>query len=93
MNYLKMSINLIKNQLSILSELDRLREENLKLLHSAVNRVNNRLMKLDSEFMRPSGFMEEMPELQMQDAESLESTIADLKGQIEHLKSEVETIA
>jgi hypothetical protein len=93
LNYLKMSINLIKNQLAILSELDKLREENIKLLDSTTKRVGERLSTLDSEFMRPSGFMEEIPEMQMQDVESLESTLTDLKSQIEHLKSEVETIA
>ena len=92
-NYLKVSINLMKNQLSILNELDRLREENLKLIYSAVNRMSDRLGRLDSEFMRPSGFVDEIPETQMEDVESLENTIADLKGQIEHLKSEVETLS
>lgn len=90
---LKMSVNLIRNQLLILNELDRLKEENMKLLNSAVNKINDRLSKLDSEFMRPSGFMEEVPEMQMQDVESLESTLVDLKSQIEHLKSEVESVA
>ena len=92
MNQLKMNVNIIKNQLAVLNELDKLREENLKLLKAALGRVDERLVKLDSSFMRPSGYMEEIPEMQMQEVDSLEGTIEDLKGQIENLRSEVENV-
>jgi len=93
MNYLKMSLNLIRNQIAILNELEKLKAENMKLLQSTTEKVGQRLIKLDSEFMRPSGFMEDMPEMHIQEMESLENTITDLRAQIEGLKEEVESLA
>jgi archaellum component FlaC len=93
MNYLKMNINLIRNQIAVLDELDKLRDENLKLLKSALEKVSDRLIKLDSSFMRPSGYMDEMSDMQAQEAASLDATISDLRTQIENLKSEVESVA
>jgi|GEM_PF-4788993 len=92
-NYLKMSVNLIRHQLLVLNELDKLKSENMKLLQSTMEKVNERLLKLDSEFMRPAGFMEEIPGVQLQELESLENTITDLRTQIEGLKQEVETLS
>ena len=93
LKYLKTTVNSIKRQLSVLNKLEKLKEENLNLLNSDIKKVSDQLHKLDSEFTRPSGYIEDIPELQMQDVESLESTIVDLKEQIEQLKSEVETVA
>jgi hypothetical protein len=91
LNYLKMSVNLIRNQLAILNELDRLRSENMQVLESTIEKVSNVLVKLDAEFMRPSGFMEDMPEMAMDEVGSLEDTLTDLRAQIEGLKEEVES--
>jgi len=93
LKYLKTSVNSIKRQISVLNKLEKLKEENLRLLNSDINKLSDQLQKLDSKFTRPSGFVEEIQETQMQDVKSLESTIVDLKEQIEQLKSEVETIA
>lgn len=93
LNYLKTSVNSIKKQLAVLNKLEKLKEENLRLLNSDINKLSSQLHKLDSEFTRPSGFIEEVKETQMQDVESLESTIVNLKEQIEDLKSQVETAA
>jgi len=92
LNYLKMGINLIRNQIAILSELERLQAENMKVLHSTIEKMSNALVKLDSEFMTPSGFMEDVPEMEMNEVESLENTITDLRAQIEGLKGEVESM-
>lgn len=91
MNYLKTTMVMIRNTFSILNELERLKAENLKMIQSAMEKVEKRLLTLDSEFMRPSGFTEELPELH--DVESLEATIADLKSQIDQLKTELERMA
>ena len=91
LNYLKMSVNLIRNQLAILNELDRLRSENMQVLESTIEKVSNVLVKLDAEFMRPSGFMEDMPEMAADEVGSLEDTLTDLRSQIEGLKEEVES--
>ena len=93
MNYLKNTIAMVRSGLAILKEMDKLREENLKLIESSVEKVEKRLLSLDSEFMRPSGYEEEMPELQLQDVGSLEDTLTDLKTQIDQLKAELERMA
>jgi hypothetical protein len=93
MNYIKTNINLVRNQLAILNELERLRTENMKMLQATIEKLNERLINLDSQFMRPSGFMEDMPEMHMQEVESLGSTIADLNTQIEGLKQEMDSLA
>ncbi len=93
MNGIKMSLNLIRNQLAILNELEKLRNENMKLLQSTFEKINEKLIKLDSQFMKPSGFMEDMPSMQMHEIESLESTLSDLKAQIEGLKQEVNALS
>lgn len=91
MNYLKTTMGMVKNSLSILNELDRLRKDNLKIIQEAVGKVEKRLLTLDSEFMRPSGFTERVPEIR--DVESLEVTMADLRREIDRLKGELEQIA
>lgn len=88
MNYLKNTINMVKSALSVLNELDKMREQNLKMVQGAIDKVEEKMLKLDSEFMRPSGFVEEIPEVQ--DVEIVEATLSDLKGQIDQLKSEIE---
>jgi polyhydroxyalkanoate synthesis regulator phasin len=91
MNQIKYSINLIRNQIVIMNELEGLRAENMRILQSAIENVNKRLAKLDSDFMRPTGFMDNMPEMQMEEMDTLEGTITDLRDEISGLKEEVET--
>jgi hypothetical protein len=91
MNYLKTTMNAVKSSLSILKELDTLRQENLKMVEDAVVKVEDRLAGLDSNFMRPSGFSEEVPELRH--VENVEITLDDLKGQINQLKAQIEGFA
>jgi chromosome segregation ATPase len=91
MNYLKTTVNATKSTLSVLKELDKMRRENLKILEGAIDKVNQRLMTLDSNFMRPSGYVENVPEFR--DVESLGPTLEELKGQIDQLKSQIESLA
>ncbi len=91
MNYMKTTINAVKSSISILKELDKLRDENLRMVEDAVNTVDQRMLTLDSSFMRPSGFVEEVP--QLQDVENLGVTLEDLRSQINQLKSQIETLA
>jgi phage shock protein A len=85
-----------------LSELDKARDETFKVVQEAIGKLEGRLNSLDQELVRPSGLQErpatpsydtviERPEYQ--DVETVEATIADLKGQIEQLKSELENVA
>ena len=89
MNYLKNTMMLVKNNFAILSELERLREENLRLIESTLERMEKKVVSLDSQFMRPSGFVEE----DVQDVGALDATVADLSGQIEDLKAQLQSIA
>lgn len=92
-NHLKMNLNIIVNQLSVLNELDKLRDENINMMKNALDKVNDNIAKLDSNFMRPSGHTEHVSDMKMNDVENLEGTIDDLRTQIDVLKSEVETVA
>lgn len=91
MNYMKTTINAVKSSISILKELDKLRDENLRMVEGAVNTVEQRMLTLDSSFMRPSGFVEQVP--QLQDVESFGVTLEDLRSQINQLKSQIESLA
>lgn len=90
--YLKTSMVIIRNSLLTLNELDKAREETMKIIQEALEKTEKKISELDSELVRPSGYHElEKPEYQ--DVETIEATIADLKGQIEQLKSEVESMS
>lgn len=89
-NNLRANLLMLKNSLQILSELEKLREDNLKLISENVKNLERRIAKLDSDFLRPSGFHEQLQEIQ--DIQSIEGTIIDLKTQIERLRAELERI-
>ena len=91
MNYLKNTMNMVKNTFSILNELEKIRMENLKLIQETIEKADKKIMTLDSEFMRPSGFTDEIPEFA--DVESLEATLVDLRDQVGQLKSELKNMA
>ena len=82
---LKTSIVLLKNNLTVLNELEKLRDENLKLVQEALEKMEKRVLDLDSELLRPSGFREELLP-HMEEVASIEATIAELKSQIEQLR-------
>ena len=65
----------------------------MKLLYSVLDKVSSQLSKLDSDFTRPVDFMKEVSEMKLEDVEGLESTIRDLKSQIDNLKIKVESMA
>ena len=96
MNQIRYSLSLIRNQLMIMNELDSLRAENMKALQSGIEKVTGKMAKLDSELVRPTGFMQDSPqlpmEMQLEEVETLEGTIGDLRAQIEGLKQEVNAL-
>lgn len=97
--HLKTSMIMLKNSFITLAELDRAREETFKLLQDAMEKLEKRMSTLDQELVRPSGYREltetEKPEYHADyhDVETVEATIADLKGQIEQLKTELEDMS
>lgn len=89
---LKTSVIMIRNSFSTLNELEKARYETLKLIEDAVGKLESKLSALDAELLRPAGqHMEASPEYQ--DVQTVHATVADLKGQIEQLKSELDHMA
>jgi len=91
-NELKSTIISIKNSLEIQRQIENLKEENRGLLESAINKVDEKVLSLDSEFLRPKGLEEERPQPEIK-KESLQGVVSDLKKQIESLKEELKTIS
>jgi len=85
---LKTTIAAMKNAFSVLNELERLKMESLKMIESSIDKMDKKLVSLDSEFLRPSGFHEEMPP-ELYSSENLGGVLTDLRSQIEQLRSEI----
>jgi len=76
----------LKSSLSILKDLEKLRDDNIKVIESIISKLEKRLEELDSEFTQPGGALAHMKEIK--DVESLVSNLAEIKGQIERMKTE-----
>jgi len=90
-NDLKTTIIMLKNALTIQKQIEGLRDENRKFLELAINKIDKKIVSLDTDFMRPRGFEEEFPPATYETA-GIEGVVDDLKKQIEGLKSELKTI-
>lgn len=88
LNDLKATVILVKNAINVQENIEKVREDNRKLIESAINKIENKIVTLDSEFMRPKGFEDKMPPM-LYESGSLEGVVEDLKVQIEDLKSEL----
>ena len=89
---LRTSVVMIRNSFSTLNELEKARFETLKLIEEAVGKVESKLSSLDTELLRPtSAHMDVTPEYH--DVETVQATVADLKGQITQLKAELEQLS
>lgn len=95
MSELKKTVGAIRNALSLMNELEKLKVDNLKLLQVAVEKFDRKIVDLDSEFIRPSGFSEESREYMkdQSEAESLERVLSDLKSQVGQLRRELDSIS
>ncbi|MBD3155237.1 MAG: hypothetical protein GF368_01105 [Candidatus Aenigmarchaeota archaeon] len=91
LNDLKATTMMVKNAMVVQKEIEVLAEENRKLIEDGVKKIDNKLLSLDAEFIRPKGFREELesaigkPEL--------DSVVDDLKTQVENLKLELNDIS
>jgi len=84
---LKTTLSLMRNSFAVLDQMEQLKIENMKLIMNALDKVEKKLIALDAEFLRPSGFHDEMSE--QYEAESLQGVVSDLQSQIQQLKSEI----
>jgi len=95
-NELKRTMITIKNVLGFLNEMERLREDSLKMIQESVGKIDKKLAALDAEFLRPSGFREEIPREEVYRVEAepvaLEGILSDLKSRIEELRSSTERL-
>jgi hypothetical protein len=91
MSDLKTTIIMLKNSLIIQRQIEGLRDENRKFVELAIDKIDKKIVSLDTEFLRPKGFEEEFPTATYE-TEGLEGVVDDLKKQIEGLKSELKAI-
>jgi hypothetical protein len=89
---LKTMVVAIKNALELQRQIESLKDENRKLFEAAINKIDKKIVMLDSEFLRPRGYEEEFPS-PVYETEGLEGVVTDLKKQVESLKSELQTIS
>jgi len=91
LNDLKATVLMLKNALIVQKEIERTRDENINLIQSGINKIDKKLLALDTEFLRPRGYVEQLP-THIHESEGLEGAVDNLKSQIDDLKSELETI-
>jgi predicted nucleic acid-binding protein len=90
-NDLKITIIMLKNALAVQRQIEGLRDENRKFLELATDKIDKKVVSLDTEFLRPKGLEEDFPPATYE-TEGLEGVVDDLKKQIEGLKSELKAI-
>jgi hypothetical protein len=88
---LRRTLFVTKSAISTLAEIEKLREDNLKLLRKTIERIDNKLAELDRELLRPRELPEEYPEAATE-VKGMESVITDLKSQLQSLKEELEGV-
>jgi len=89
---IKTMIIMMKNALGVQKQIEGMRNENRKFLETAIDKIDKKILLLDSDFLRPRGYEEEFTP-PIHKTESLEGVVEDLKKQIEGLKSELKTIS
>jgi hypothetical protein len=87
---IKTTVVVVKNSMSVLAELDRARQQTMSVVRDAMERIEKRLGNLDTELVRPSGFSANVPQETYSEVQGVESTLAELKGQIAQLKNELQ---
>jgi len=81
----KATLESLKSSLSLLRELEKLREENLKVVESVVSKLEKKLDELEMEFLKRGGIISHMKEVK--DVESLLSSLSEVKGKLEEIKA------
>ena len=87
---LKTSLIVVKNSLDTLDQIEKARDQVYSIVTDVVGRMDEKLVNLDNELLRPAGFhtpSDASPE--QQDVRSIEATVSELRGQIDQLRSEL----
>lgn len=87
---LKTSLVVVKNCLDTLEQIEKARDQTFEIVSDVVGKMDDKLINLDNELLRPAGFhtsTETSPE--QQDVRSIEATVSELRGQIDQLKNEL----
>ena len=87
---IKSTIGIVRNSFAALNELDKARTQTMGVIQSALEKIEKKLGSLDNELIRPTGFQTQPSPDEYQDVHNVEATVADLKGQIQQLKSELQ---
>lgn len=82
----KATLESLKSSLSLLKELEKLRDENLKVVESVVSKLEKKLDELEMEFLKRGGIISRMKEVK--DVESLLSSLSEVKSRLEEIKTE-----
>ncbi len=89
---IKSSIGLLRNSFATLNEIDKARQQNMVVIQGALDKINKKLESLDAELIRPTGFNTNTSAEDYQDVRNVEATVADLKGQLAQLKSDLQQL-
>jgi len=77
----------LKSSLSLLREVEKLREESLKVVENIVSKLEKKLEELDAEFLKRGGILPKMKEVK--DVEKLLGSFNEMKGKIEEVKANI----
>jgi hypothetical protein len=87
---IKSTLVLMKNALTMLNQIEKIENENMNLVASALESIEKKLATLDTEFLRPTGLGDETP--QESEFENVQSVLSDLHTQIEQLKGNMQQV-
>lgn len=93
LGHMKATIAALKNSFSMLEELEKTKNETMGMMKKAMQGMESRISALDEELVRPAGFRDVASNANYEEVANVEATIADLRGQIEQLKAELEQMA
>lgn len=87
---LKTAVMIVKNSLVTLHQIEKARDDTFDIINDIVKKVDDKLIDLDNNLLRPAGFHESAGgSSERHDIRGIEATVTDLQGQIEQLKSEL----
>ena len=96
---IKAAIDNLRNSFSALLEMERMRSDNMELMKEAIDGVEKGLLSLDRVFVRPEGLDVPRHELKAGTrkdkprSKGMDTTISDLKSQIDELKEKLKEVA